>query len=143
GHVAPFPTRRSSDLERGEDILVLADRFLARFVSDYGRPARAFSEAARGALLSYNWPGNIRELRNVIERASIICPQVEIDVSHLGLGDQPSANSPRVGAQLSLEELEKAHIGAVLSASDTLDQAARTLGIDSSTLYRKRKQYNL
>ena len=129
--------------ERGEDILVLADRFLARFVSDYGRPARAFSEAARGALLSYNWPGNIRELRNVIERASIICPQVEIDVSHLGLGDQPSANSPRVGAQLSLEELEKAHIGAVLSASDTLDQAARTLGIDSSTLYRKRKQYNL
>lgn len=129
--------------ERGEDILVLAERFLARFVNDYGRPARGFSEAARSALLSYNWPGNIRELRNVIERASIICPQVEIDVSHLGLGDQPSANSPRVGAQLSLEELEKAHIGAVLSASDTLDQAARTLGIDSSTLYRKRKQYNL
>jgi NtrC-family two-component system response regulator AlgB len=129
--------------ERGEDILVLAERFLARFVSDYGRPARAFSDAARGALLSYNWPGNIRELRNVVERASIICPQVEIDVSHLGLGDAPSANSPRVGAQLSLEELEKAHIGAVLSASDTLDQAARTLGIDSSTLYRKRKQYNL
>jgi NtrC-family two-component system response regulator AlgB len=52
-------------------------------------------------------------------------------------------NAPRVGAALSLDELEKAHIGAVLATSDTLDQAARTLGIDASTLYRKRKQYNL
>src|SRR5690606_27969975 len=119
------------------------ERFLARFVSDYGRPARAFSDAARAALMAYNWPGNIRELRNVVERASIICSQIGIEISHLGLADQPSANSPRVGAQLSLEDLEKAHIGAVLSSSDTLDQAARTLGIDSSTLYRKRKQYNL
>ncbi|GLO00505.1 hypothetical protein PPUJ13061_04030 [Pseudomonas putida] len=50
---------------------------------------------------------------------------------------------PRVGAALSLDELERAHIGAVLAASDTLDQAAKTLGIDASTLYRKRKQYNL
>jgi len=129
--------------ERGEDILDLAERFLARFVKEYGRPARAFSEAARSALLAYHWPGNIRELRNVIERASIICPQAEIETSHLGLGTQPAGNNPRVGAPLSLEELEKAHISAVLAASETLEAAARTLGIDSSTLYRKRKHYNL
>lgn len=129
--------------ERSEDILTLADRFLARFVKEYARPARGFSDEAREALLNYRWPGNIRELRNVVERASIICPQEKVEISHLGMAEQPTNNAPRIGAALSLDELEKAHIGAVLATSDTLDQAARTLGIDASTLYRKRKQYNL
>jgi NtrC-family two-component system response regulator AlgB len=129
--------------ERHEDILDLAERFLARFVGEYGRPARAFSEEAIAALQGYRWPGNVRELRNVIERASIICNQEVVDVSHLGLGDAPAANAPRVGGPLSLEELERAHIAGVLASSDTLDQAARTLGIDASTLYRKRKLYGL
>eukprot|EP01030_Chromulinospumella_sphaerica_P013278 gene13278-13056_t len=129
--------------ERSEDILALADRFLARFVKEYARPARGFSDEAREALLNYRWPGNIRELRNVVERASIICAQEKVEISHLGMAEQPTNNSPRIGAALSLDELEKAHIGAVLATSDTLDQAAKTLGIDASTLYRKRKQYNL
>ncbi|QLF93262.1 sigma-54-dependent response regulator transcription factor AlgB [Pseudomonas sp. ABC1] len=129
--------------ERPEDIMALAERFLAQFVKSYGRPARGFSETAIAALRGYRWPGNVRELRNVIERASIICPQPMIEISHLGLGEQISSNAPRIGEQLSLEELEKAHIAGVLSNSDTLDQAARTLGIDASTLYRKRKQYGL
>ena len=102
--------------ERGEDIMTLADRFLARFVKEYGRPARGFSDEARSALQNYRWPGNIRELRNVIERASIICPQEKVEVIHLGMGDQPTNNAPRVGAALSLDELEKAHIGAVLAS---------------------------
>ena len=129
--------------ERTEDIMTLADRFLSRFVKDYARPARGFSEEAKAALLNYRWPGNIRELRNVIERASIICPQERVEVAHLGMAEQPTSNAPRVGAALSLDQLEKAHIGAVLATSETLDQAAKTLGIDASTLYRKRKQYNL
>ncbi|GIZ13156.1 sigma-54-dependent response regulator transcription factor AlgB [Pseudomonas sp. NCCP-436] len=131
--------------ERHEDILPLAERFLARFVSEYGRPACAFGPKAITALQNYHWPGNIRELRNVIERASIICQQESVEVSHLGLGGATEApvSTPRIGAALSLEELEKAHIAAVLANSNTLDLAARTLGIDSSTLYRKRKQYNL
>jgi len=129
--------------ERAEDILTLADRFLARFVKEYARPARGFSDEAREALLGYRWPGNIRELRNVVERASIICPQERVEISHLGMAEQPVNNAPRVGAALSLDELEKAHIGAVLATAGTLDQAAKTLGIDASTLYRKRKQYNL
>ncbi|KAB0546717.1 sigma-54-dependent Fis family transcriptional regulator [Pseudomonas argentinensis] len=129
--------------ERADDILTLAARFLARFVKDYARPARGFSDDATKALLTYQWPGNIRELRNVIERASIICPGEWVEVAHLGMS-APAANSaPRVGADLSLEELEKAHIAAVLANSDTLDQAAKTLGIDASTLYRKRKQLGL
>jgi NtrC-family two-component system response regulator AlgB len=59
------------------------------------------------------------------------------------MAETPTNHTPRIGAALSLDELEKAHIGAVLATADTLDQAAKTLGIDASTLYRKRKQYNL
>ncbi|KIP96356.1 MULTISPECIES: sigma-54-dependent response regulator transcription factor AlgB [Pseudomonas] len=129
--------------ERADDILTLADRFLARFVKDYARPARGFSEEALKALLDYQWPGNIRELRNVIERASIICPGEWVEVAHLGMSASVTNSAPRVGADLSLEELEKAHISAVLANSETLDQAAKTLGIDASTLYRKRKQLGL
>ena len=131
--------------ERQEDVLSLAERFLARFVSDYARPARAFSAEARNALQRYHWPGNIRELRNVIERASIICQQEEVTVANLGLGGtaESTGSNIQIGAALSLEELEKAHIAAVLASSNTLDMAAKTLGIDASTLYRKRKQYNL
>jgi NtrC-family two-component system response regulator AlgB len=95
------------------------------------------------ALRSYNWPGNVRELRNVIERASIICPGEWVEPSHLGLDTRDDGGVARVGSDMTLENLEKAHIAAVLGNSPTLEQAATTLGIDVSTLYRKRKQYGL
>src|SRR5690606_28815561 len=129
--------------ERREDILDLAERFLARFVVEYSRPARNFSEEAREALLSYAWPGNIRELRNVVERASIICTEELVQPSHLGLSLEAGHSAPQVGDPLSLQDLENAHISAVLASSESLDQAAKTLGIDASTLYRKRKQLSL
>ncbi|MFV3367175.1 sigma-54-dependent response regulator transcription factor AlgB [Pseudomonas sp. NY15435] len=129
--------------ERAEDIIGLAERFLARFVKDYGRPARGFTEEARALLRRYSWPGNVRELRNVIERASIICNLELIGVEQLAIGGQTTSSAPRIGEAMSLEELEKAHIAAVMASSTTLDQAAKTLGIDASTLYRKRKQYSL
>ena len=129
--------------ERAEDIIGLAERFLARFVKDYGRPARGFTDEARALLRRYNWPGNVRELRNVIERASIICNLDLIGVEQLAIGEQTANSAPRIGEAMSLEELEKAHIAAVMASSATLDQAAKTLGIDASTLYRKRKQYSL
>lgn len=129
--------------DRSEDILPLAEGFLAHFVNEYGRPARAFSAAASSMLQHYNWPGNIRELRNVIERACIVCGDSHIEPSHFGLGEQAVETPLKVGAALSLESLEKAHIAALLASSPTLDEAAATLGIDVSTLYRKRKQYSL
>lgn len=129
--------------DRSEDILPLAEGFLAHFVNEYGRPARAFSDAASSMLQHYNWPGNIRELRNVIERACIVCGDSHIEPSHFGLGEQGVETPLKVGAVLSLEALEKAHIAALLASSPTLDEAAATLGIDVSTLYRKRKQYSL
>lgn len=104
---------------------------------------RATSATARAALLEYAWPGNIRELRNVIERASIICTEELVQVSHLGLSVHHGTSQPQVGDPLSLEALEKAHIRAILASCESLDQAARTLGIDASTLYRKRKQLSL
>ncbi|KAF1069443.1 MAG: Alginate biosynthesis transcriptional regulatory protein AlgB [Pseudomonas citronellolis] len=129
--------------ERAEDIIDLAERFLARFVKDYGRPARGFSTAAHELMRQYTWPGNVRELRNVVERASIICGQELVEPQHLGLTEQSSSNVPRIGEPLSLEDLEKAHIASIMANAPTLDQAAKILGIDASTLYRKRKQYNL
>ncbi|MBD9483415.1 sigma-54-dependent response regulator transcription factor AlgB [Pseudomonas sp. PDM14] len=129
--------------ERREDVVELAERFLARFVIEYARPARGFSDEARNALLDYQWPGNIRELRNVVERASIICAEEQVQVSHLGMSKATTNSAPQVGADLSLEALEKAHIAAVLANSETLEQASKVLGIDASTLYRKRKQFGL
>jgi NtrC-family two-component system response regulator AlgB len=132
--------------ERPEDLPGLADRLLARFSLSYRRPAQGFSPAAQQALRQYGWPGNIRELRNVIERAAIICNEPLVEPKHLGTsnggGDAPPARL-RAGDPISLAELERAHILALLATSATLEAAANTLGIDTSTLYRKRKQLGL
>jgi NtrC-family two-component system response regulator AlgB len=125
--------------ERGEDILPLAEAFLAEFTLAHRGTPRQFGESARQALLRHCWPGNIRELRNVVERASILGTHEVIEAAQLGLpaGDPDAANTA------SLEALERAHIVATLAASPTLDAAAKRLGIDSSTLYRKRKHYGI
>src|SRR5690606_17832874 len=128
--------------ERPEDILPLATGFLERFARRHARPARRFSAAASAALRGYAWPGNIRELQNVIERACILCPDEELGAEWLALA--PQASLPAIpGAPMSLEELERLHIQRVLAETDTLEAAARVLGIDASTLYRKRKAYGL
>ncbi|MEZ5465602.1 MAG: sigma-54 dependent transcriptional regulator [Lysobacteraceae bacterium] len=137
--------------DRREDIVPLARSFLQRFAADYGCPARELSPGVERALLDYRWPGNVRELQNVIERAVILCPDQRLGSEHvrLDVGSSPDAidgvarSIAAVGGDVSLEELERAHIEAVLGASDTLDAAAKTLGIDASTLYRKRKSYGL
>ena len=131
--------------ERGEDIVPLARRFLDRYAAEYGCPARGFSPQAEQLLREYHWPGNVRELQNAIERAVILCPDELIDAARLGLGGQLDPGVPVVplGAEVSLDVLERQHIEAVLARAPTLDAAARTLGIDASTLYRKRKAFGL
>ncbi len=131
--------------ERPEDIPALAERFLAHFAAEYQRPARDFDDAAIAALLAYGWPGNIRELQNVVERAVILSQSTLIGERELNPnrdGNEPRGR-PRAGDAISLAALEQAHIAQVVAASDTLEAAARTLDIDPSTLWRKRKQYDI
>jgi NtrC-family two-component system response regulator AlgB len=130
--------------QRLKDILPLAEHLLHFFARQSGKSLRGFTEEARAAFLRYPWPGNLRELRNALERAVILASG---DV--IGLGDLPAqiGSPPRpgveVGGRVSLEELEAEHIRRVLTATATIDEAATVLGIDPSTLYRKRKRYGL
>lgn len=132
--------------DRRADFPGLADHLLAQFAGRAYKPVIGFTPAAREALLRHRWPGNVRELRNAIERAVLLCKAAEIDVKDLPAAvTGPPTTPPRVavGAGVPIDAVEVEHIRRVLAVSPTLDDAARTLGIDPSTLYRKRKKYGL
>jgi NtrC-family two-component system response regulator AlgB len=128
--------------ERPQDIVRLAERFLAFFARTARRPVPQLSPAAVEALCAYSWPGNVRELRNAIERALILWPARVIEPAAFPerIAAQPSS-APALGANCSLEAIEREHILRVIARTPTLDDAARILGIDASTLWRKRKRY--
>lgn len=129
---------RPRDLERH------ALGFLRFFAAESGRSVSGFAADAWQALCRHAWPGNLRELRNAIERAAILSRGPEI-----GLADLPEAvvaagstgAEVTVGALVSLEEIERAHLRLVMARTSTLEEAARVLGLDSATLYRKRKRW--
>lgn len=127
--------------DRPEDLEPLALDFLQRFASRHGRPARRLAPAALERLRGYAWPGNVRELQNVIERAVILGSDATVGAAQLLLEPVAIPQAHDTGA--TLEDVERRHMAAVLAASDTLEAAARTLGVDASTLYRKRKIYGL
>ena len=131
--------------QRKEDLAVLIERI----TFDVGAALNAdHLQIPKGpimeALLSYRWPGNIRELRNVIERLAMLSKGREMQLS-----DLPEALlKPRVSAKLdsqlvSLGELEKRHVREVLARTASLEQAAEILGITTVTLWRKRKEFGL
>ena len=110
------------------------------------KPVKGFTPAARAAIERHRWPGNVRELRNVIERGVLLCRGSEIDVSDLPASVTAPPAAPgkiAVGEDVPIDAVEVEHIRRVLTSSATLEDAARTLGIDPSTLYRKRKKYGL
>jgi NtrC-family two-component system response regulator AlgB len=129
--------------ERAADVLPLARRMLSAAAVRNHRPQLRLSAEAAAAFTRCRWPGNVRELRNAIERATVLSQGDEIRVEHLPdsvLSDKaPAATS----SSSSLEEVEREHILRVLSESPRLEDAAATLGIDASTLWRKRKRYKL
>jgi two-component system, NtrC family, response regulator AlgB len=128
--------------ERQEDILPLARRFLAFFARAIGRPLPSFSSAADKMLSEYAWPGNVRELRNTVERALILWPSSVIEPEAFPERITGSRDrGPTIGGPFTLEELERAHIGAIVARAPTMEEAARILGIDDSTLWRKRKKF--
>jgi NtrC-family two-component system response regulator AlgB len=143
--------------QRPEDLLTLAESLLARSFLAAGRPARPLDDSAKRVIQSYGWPGNIRELKNALERAAILATGdlVTADdlpdrvVEHVsraasGATGAGEAGSPAAAqGDVSLEELEKQHILQVLATAQTLEEAATILGINLSTLWRKRRRYGL
>ena len=129
--------------ERPEDILRLARRFLLFFAKAARRHPPELSKAAEAALLAYAWPGNIRELRNAIERAVILWPAqvVEPEAFPSQISAHALSRGPQLGGDFSLEEIEREHISRVVAKAPTLEDAAAILKIDASTLWRKRKKY--
>jgi NtrC-family two-component system response regulator AlgB len=128
--------------ERPEDIVPLARHFLAFFSRAARRSTPELSQAAEQALLGYSWPGNVRELANAIERTVILWPAQSIQPE--GLPERIAAHrnaGPRLGGDFTLEQIEREHITRVIARIGTLEEAAKILGIDSSTLWRKRRKY--
>lgn len=135
---------------RLDDLLPFAESFVRFFAKHFGRPARSLSHDARRHILAHDWPGNLRELRNAIERAVILAKGPEITAADmpasgaiLNSGALGDGGTPTVGAAVSLEELEVAHISALMRSLPSLADVARVLGIDQATLYRKRKRMGL
>jgi NtrC-family two-component system response regulator AlgB len=126
---------------RPEDILPTADRLLADFARAQGRPTPALSADARLALQRHSWPGNLRELRNSIERAVVLCEGDLVHPEHLPeLDAQGSAPALQIGDFVTLAAVEEAHIRRVIERTGSFMQAARLLGINKTTLYRRRRR---
>ena len=128
--------------DRPEDILPLARRFLGFYARAFGRPTPTLSPSAEQALVQYAWPGNVRELRNTIERALILWPApiIEPEAFPAKMQVATSPAGPQLGDAVTLAEIEAEHIRRVVARAPSLDAAAATLGIDVSTLWRKRKR---
>jgi NtrC-family two-component system response regulator AlgB len=128
---------------RGDDILRLAERFLHFFAVKAKRPLFTLSPAAAQVLLRYPWPGNVRELRNVMERVAILWPAQTVEPAAFPerIRGTAAQESPSLGGDYTLEQIEREHILRVLSHTKTGDEAAKILGIDASTLWRKRRKY--
>jgi NtrC-family two-component system response regulator AlgB len=130
--------------ERPGDLARLAESYLAFFATRLGKRLTGFEPAVRAAFAAYAWPGNLRELRNVIERAVILSSGETISLADLPAQfHAPGDVAAAVGAPVSLEVLEAEHIRRIVASARNLDEAARLLGIDPATLYRKRQKLGM
>jgi NtrC-family two-component system response regulator AlgB len=137
--------------QRQGDLLRFAGHYFKHFASLCGRRLDGFSEEASAAIRAYSWPGNLRELRNAIERAVIMVKGNKINLEDLPAelrgnpvaGANGSDASLQVGSLVSMERLEGAHLRKVLERTSNLAEAAQILGIDQATFYRKRKKIGL
>ncbi len=130
--------------ERHADLPALVDHVLGVVAARHGRQAPRITAAARALLEEYAWPGNVRELVNALERAVVLAAGDVIDVEDLP--DRlvaPGAAPAPAQSGASLDELERRHIERTLAESATLEEAAARLGINVTTLWRKRKRYGI
>jgi transcriptional regulator with PAS, ATPase and Fis domain len=138
--------------ERKEDIPLLAQHFIKQLAEELKKPARQISDAAMEKLLSYPWPGNIRELENVIERAIVLSDKPAIDAADLPIlqatGSDRLPNDIldrfRLDLNATLSAVEKQLIEKAMSETQgNKNQAAKLLGIGTSLLYYKLEKYKL
>ena len=135
-----FPALR----ERVEDIPTMAQYLLDKVSADLGRGELHLDENSIQALKAYSWPGNIRELRNVIERAVLLSDQKTITINDLHFDGHTQIGSPLLDSRLTLLELEKQHIERVLQEErGRVEKAAKRLGIPRSSLYQKIKKHQI
>ncbi|WP_249118439.1 sigma-54 dependent transcriptional regulator [Pseudoalteromonas sp. NEC-BIFX-2020_015] len=128
--------------ERKDDILPLAAHFINQFAGKYNKSPCTLSLSVEELLCNHSWPGNIRELSHVIERAMLICTQSVIELAHIMLDSQTSKS--QLIPQLTLEELEKQRITDVLQQhNQQITAAAKSLGISRNALYRRMEKYQL
>jgi len=130
--------------ERDGDILLLAEKFLGRVCADYGLPSKTLDSAARKRLMAHSWPGNIRELSNVIERAALLTEASVVTGDDLALGDSPAdelsgrpSESPASSAPevASLDEALREHVQSALERTGwNISRTAAILGITRNTL---------
>jgi PAS domain S-box-containing protein len=131
---------------RKEDIPFLADQFVERFNRLFNKKITGVDGQVLSLFIAYDWPGNIRELENVIERAFVLCRDSEIQRSHLPremiLREQTTRDTPSL--ETAKQALEAGNISRVLKQTrNNISQAARLLGMHRSTLYRKIKKLGL
>jgi DNA-binding NtrC family response regulator len=128
--------------ERREDIPALASFFLKKHLQRYRKQLVGFDEAALRALTSHPWPGNIRELNHVVERAVLMARTDNVSVADLGL--QVASNNPPALDEMSLEDVEKLLIQKTLLRFDgNARKAAESLGLSRSAFYRRLEKFNL
>jgi DNA-binding NtrC family response regulator len=147
-----FPVTVPPLRARREDINALSDFFIQRLARELKKPALTISDDARARLREYDWPGNIRELQNCLERAAILCNNSRIEAGDLQLA-QTSEN--RIGDVIDLSgsladateratrSVEKAKIGEALQRTSSRNDAADLLGISPRTLAAKMKEHGL
>ena len=137
--------------ERGEEFDSIVHKMIEELCVEAGRKILRISEPVALHLERYEWPGNLREMRNAIERAVIMAQGNKINLADLPAelrgqalaGSNESDGALQIGALVSMEQLEEAHIRKVLERTSNLAEAAQVLGIDQATLYRKRKKIGL
>jgi DNA-binding NtrC family response regulator len=129
--------------DRIEDIPALAQNLMNRLTDEWGRDPALFTKAALLQLQKHGWPGNIRELRNVLERALLGANGASIDEVDLDFASSPRGGG-EVSTHLTLREVERNHINAVLQEEGGhVERTAKRLNIPRSTLYQKIKAYGL
>ncbi len=132
--------------ERIPDLPGLAKIKLRTLAREMDKTVMDFSSEAMDAIRQYDWPGNLRELHNALEYALVMTTGRRIEVEHFPSylrKNKPNAGRCQIGAMVSLETLERAQIEHILRVTTSREEAASVLGIDPTTLYRKRKRYSL